>query len=155
MTTTDNIERPELTEIRAHRIANKFYVCAGTAVIAGPFASYSAAHGAADVFRLLAAEGPNVQDAMLHLTLAGGKDVGVGYALTSHSRNVGGRMKAVSRRYRLTPADVRAIQACTDPYNLLAVRYGVSCACISKIKTGAIWRHLTASTEKAKVGDHE
>lgn len=43
---------------------------------------------------------------------------------------------------KLTEEDVRAIRASSEPYRVLARRYGVCLATLSMVKTGKNWRHI-------------
>lgn len=45
--------------------------------------------------------------------------------------------------HRLTEAQVIEIHRSAEPGKLLAKRYGVVPSCISKIRNGKAWRHLT------------
>jgi hypothetical protein len=45
-------------------------------------------------------------------------------------------------RAKLTENEVRAIRASTDSQRVLAARYGVTQACICKVRTGHAWAHV-------------
>lgn len=53
-------------------------------------------------------------------------------------------------RHKLTDEQVLAIRRSADPGKVLAERYGVNKSCVSKIRTGKSWRHLTAGARDGR-----